>query len=648
MISILKSTHFVVRDFCLFAALIGLMLSGCVSVESRWQEVQQQNTVSAYKAFVQEFPETEYTPTARERIEELKFEQAKRAGTEEALQEYQREYPSGHHFEEARQLADDCCYARAAEENVLSMYEEYLRKYPYGRHVEEVRKLADTLVEVIEKEIALRNKMEALRIEEARNTWAKPWAKLGLAAVRKLDAYKINELTEEQFFQDGWDKGGVGIVDSKKSRNKTEVELGWLVGPDGVPVSPPLMKIWMDALRNSPGQVNVGIKVVPSLKDKIKKKVLCSLIFMDGILVKKLWDDSVLPFINPEQQKTEENGTTHQNRGSDDGAEVEYDQSISKYTKAIKENPEDHEAYMERGLAYEQKGETELAILDYTMAIEKVRARKRGDIYQFISTRNLLAKLFYFRGDAYLRKGEYDQAISDCTKVMEFKFNPKPSKAKQLQALGLKIDRVYFLTLINRGLAYALKRENELAILDYTKAIEMESDFLEVLNSGDKAFQENNQDYFSDKIARSTCYYGRANIFLVEGNYDQAIIDYTKAIEIYPMRADAFRMRASVYEIKGNHDQALLDYTKAIEANPRDADAFHQRAGVYFHKGNYDQTVLDCTKAIEINPRFARSYLLRAFTYSQIDRPREANDDVLRARQLDPEATEAFLKDISE
>jgi len=47
----------------------------------------------------------------------------------------------------------------------------------------------------------------------------------------------------------------------------------------------------------------------------------------------------------------------------------EYDQAIADYTEAIRINPEDGDFYYNRGLAYGDKGEGDQAIADYTEAI---------------------------------------------------------------------------------------------------------------------------------------------------------------------------------------------------------------------------------------------------------------------------------------
>ena len=64
-------------------------------------------------------------------------------------------------------------------------------------------------------------------------------------------------------------------------------------------------------------------------------------------------------------------------------------------------------------------------------------------------------------------------------------------------------------------------------------------------------------------------------------NYNQAIKDYDKAIELKPNYAYAYNNRGIAYNKKGNYDQAIKDYDEAISLNPNYADACNNRENVY-------------------------------------------------------------------
>jgi Flp pilus assembly protein TadD len=59
----------------------------------------------------------------------------------------------------------------------------------------------------------------------------------------------------------------------------------------------------------------------------------------------------------------------------------------------------------------------------------------------------------------------------------------------------------------------------------------------------------------------------------------------------------------------GQFDQAISDSNKAIELNPNLAMAYVNRGGAYAQKGQFDHTISDSNKAIELNPNLAMPML---------------------------------------
>lgn len=77
-----------------------------------------------------------------------------------------------------------------------------------------------------------------------------------------------------------------------------------------------------------------------------------------------------------------------------------HDQEITVFTKAIELDPEDAEAYSNRGNAYCEKGEVDKAIADYTKAID---------------LKPKVVESYYARGEAWLRIEEWEEAQRDLT-----------------------------------------------------------------------------------------------------------------------------------------------------------------------------------------------------------------------------------------
>ena len=103
-----------------------------------------------------------------------------------------------------------------------------------------------------------------------------------------------------------------------------------------------------------------------------------------------------------------------------------------------------------------------------------------------------------------------------------------------------------------------------------------------------------------------------------QGQYSEAIQDFTKVIELNPDDAEAYYFRGSTYYSQGEHNhaiKAIKDFTKAIELNPDDAETYHFRGFIHYSNGEYDHAIKDFTKAIELNPDYAEAYLVRRAAY---------------------------------
>ena len=122
--------------------------------------------------------------------------------------------------------------------------------------------------------------------------------------------------------------------------------------------------------------------------------------------------------------------------------------------------------------------------------------------------------------------------------------------------------------------------------------------------------------YFTDASAQqkqtelrdAEAYYNRGNVYDEKSQLDQAISDFTKALEINPRYAEAYNNRGLAYDEKGQLDQAFSDFNKALEINPRYAVAYYNRGIAYYFKREYEKSWKDVGKAqslaYPINPKF--------------------------------------------
>src|SRR5262245_39674259 len=109
-------------------------------------------------------------------------------------------------------------------------------------------------------------------------------------------------------------------------------------------------------------------------------------------------------------------------------------------------------------------------------------------------------------------------------------------------------------------------------------------------------------------------YTNRGNAHISALEREKAIADYTKAIEIDPLYADAYYRRGNVYVLtdcpllrilgkRCSRERAIRDYDKAIETDPKHRWAYSRRGYAYELEGNLRSAIEDYTKHLEMNPK---------------------------------------------
>jgi len=82
----------------------------------------------------------------------------------------------------------------------------------------------------------------------------------------------------------------------------------------------------------------------------------------------------------------------------------------------------------------------------------------------------------------------------------------------------------------------------------------------------------------------------------------------TQQKQIGSRDAEVYYKQGSDYLIRGQYDQALSDLNKALEINPRYAEAYSNRGVAYYLKREYEKSWEDVKKAqslgYQIHPKF--------------------------------------------
>ena len=90
--------------------------------------------------------------------------------------------------------------------------------------------------------------------------------------------------------------------------------------------------------------------------------------------------------------------------------------------------------------------------------------------------------------------------------------------------------------------------------------------------------------------------------FLNRGDWNQALIYYTKAISIDRTYARAYMKRALVYKLIQRYREAEIDFSYALRINPYSEYIYNERAKLKMIAMDYKGAMEDITQALKINP----------------------------------------------
>ena len=162
----------------------------------------------------------------------------------------------------------------------------------------------------------------------------------------------------------------------------------------------------------------------------------------------------------------------------------------------------------------------------------------------------------------------------------------------------------------NLGLALFQQGQVDDAIAQYQKAVEIYPNYV-------------------------AAHYNLGNALLQKGQLDTALAQYEKAVEIDPNDAAAHINLGNAFFQKQQLDEAVAQFEKAVEINPNDAEAQYNLGNAFFQKGQLDEAVAQFQKALKIDPNsFATHYNLGGAFYQkgQLDEAITQFQEVLRLK----------------
>lgn len=118
-----------------------------------------------------------------------------------------------------------------------------------------------------------------------------------------------------------------------------------------------------------------------------------------------------------------------------------------------------------------------------------------------------------------------------------------------------------------------------------------------------------------DTVVLFRAYLLHGQIEAERGNTDQAIIDYTRAINLQPDIAEVYAYRATLYQSLAEFDKALSDLSQAIEYDGSEVNYYVARAQVYMAVEAYGAAAADYAEALMLDPNNAAYYRERGYIW---------------------------------
>ncbi len=168
-----------------------------------------------------------------------------------------------------------------------------------------------------------------------------------------------------------------------------------------------------------------------------------------------------------------------------------------------------------------------------------------------------------------------------------------------------------------RGLAYVSTRNYEQAIIDFSRAVALDPHFAEA-------------------------FHNRSTAHLLMGNYGQAAADASQAVQLAPEFVAAYVNRGIAYAGLRQYDLALTEFDHALTLDPQNIYAYYNRGNTYLWMGDYRQAITDYSQLIAISGEFVAAYVNRGVAHTEMKNYELALADFCQAIDLNPDYVYAY------
>ncbi len=268
--------------------------------------------------------------------------------------------------------------------------------------------------------------------------------------------------------------------------------------------------------------------------------------------------------------------------------------------------PEKARAYNNYAVALSEKGSYKEAIpfFQRAIAMDKTYPDPLNNIAVAYSVVDELDKGIEALKQSIMINPQYPEAYNNLASFL-IKQN-KPDQAEHMLKVALQLRPYYGKAFFNLGKVY-LMRNNPEEAHNYIKKSCMDGDFDNA--TGYKAYAE-----MSVRLHK----------------IDEAIIAYTKLIEIEPVPENIFGLANSLF-MADKWDEAIKVYEKLVQLAPNDARFWYNLGEAYLKVAHFEKALVALDKAAPLKASIPTICLRRAYCFDQLGRKADALTSVQEA-----------------
>ena len=133
-----------------------------------------------------------------------------------------------------------------------------------------------------------------------------------------------------------------------------------------------------------------------------------------------------------------------------------------------------------------------------------------------------------------------------------------------------------------------------------------------------------------------------------KGNYGEAAVNFTRAIELDSMNHIFWFNRATCFVKMRDYDKAIFDLQRTITLDPMSANAYMQLAVVLAETRRHENAILAVSKAIELDSTLPKTHYLRGRLYLSTGDTVAACSDLRVSSERGDPAARSLLKETCE